>query len=415
MPKGARDMKQEKHSWEFAPRFRARAFGWRSQVAVPKVRQAVAEIKKVAKGQPMVAADGAVLFLEKVSRALEQVDSSSGALGAAVRRGIDELVPCIVQAPADDATRERWLERLYKALLADDIPYIEHLEEHWGALCLTPERAGAWAERLLPGLRQTLGGGEYATGTTACLASLLAAGRYRELLDLLATASFLIWGLRRFGTLALVALGEVDAAIAYAEASMRENPPAVAAQCEAILLEAGRSDEAYTRFAFIATTATTRLAIFRAVARKYPKRDPLQILHDLIASTPGEEGKWFATARQLGNLELAVKLALESPCDPKTLIRAAVDLEESHPAEARLLAVQAIHWIAAGWGYEITGDDVYESFGVAVRTAEELGLFDETQAQLEAIQASDAMAAGFVKKVLSSSWVLDRVLGHRAR
>ncbi|MHB2020415.1 MAG: hypothetical protein ACYCW6_26055, partial [Candidatus Xenobia bacterium] len=76
--------REEKHNWEFGPRFRARAFGWKSQPAITRVREAVSEIKKVARGDSALGAEGAVLFLEKVSPALEQVDSSSGAIGTAV-------------------------------------------------------------------------------------------------------------------------------------------------------------------------------------------------------------------------------------------------------------------------------------------------------------------------------------------
>jgi hypothetical protein len=49
------------------------------------------------------------------------VDSSSGAIGAAVNRAIEELVGVIAAAPADVKTREAWLERLYEALAADGI------------------------------------------------------------------------------------------------------------------------------------------------------------------------------------------------------------------------------------------------------------------------------------------------------
>lgn len=61
------------HKWGFAPRFRRHAFGWRSQPAVPRVREATAEIQRVARKDPALAAAGAVLFLRKVSPALEQV------------------------------------------------------------------------------------------------------------------------------------------------------------------------------------------------------------------------------------------------------------------------------------------------------------------------------------------------------
>ncbi len=40
-------------------------------------------------------------FLEKVSPALEQVDSSSGAIGTAVNRAIEELASIIAKAQVD--------------------------------------------------------------------------------------------------------------------------------------------------------------------------------------------------------------------------------------------------------------------------------------------------------------------------
>ena len=49
----------------------------------------------------MLAAEGAVLFLEKVSPAIEQVDGSSGAIGTAVNNAIRAFVPIIADAPAD--------------------------------------------------------------------------------------------------------------------------------------------------------------------------------------------------------------------------------------------------------------------------------------------------------------------------
>ncbi len=63
------------HKWTFAPRFRRDTFGWRSQPALQRVREAVAEIPKVAKKDQTLASAGAVLFLERLSPALEQFDS----------------------------------------------------------------------------------------------------------------------------------------------------------------------------------------------------------------------------------------------------------------------------------------------------------------------------------------------------
>ncbi len=109
-------VKTEPHKWEFKPRFRRGPFGWRSQPAIQRVKRAVSEVKGVARNAPALAAAGAVILLERLSPALERVDSSSGAIGSAVNRAITELVPIIASAPADPKTREGWLERLWNAL-----------------------------------------------------------------------------------------------------------------------------------------------------------------------------------------------------------------------------------------------------------------------------------------------------------
>jgi hypothetical protein len=178
--------KPELHKWEFKARFRRRAFGWKSQPAITRIKQAVAEIKKVAKKEPALAAEGAIAFLERVSPALENVDSSSGAIGAAVSHAIAELVPLVADAPADAKTRDAWLERLFEAHQADQIPYIEQLASHWGELCASKETASAWAERLVGITRMALSPDTtlrgHFHGISACLSALYRAERFDELI-----------------------------------------------------------------------------------------------------------------------------------------------------------------------------------------------------------------------------------------
>jgi hypothetical protein len=102
------------HKWAFAPRFRRHAFGWRSQPTVPRVREAAAEIQKVAKKDPALAAAGSALFLEVASPALEQVDSSSGASDTAANHAIKTCAGITSKAPVDAETRDRWLDRLWR-------------------------------------------------------------------------------------------------------------------------------------------------------------------------------------------------------------------------------------------------------------------------------------------------------------
>lgn len=96
--------KVKAYKWQFRARFRRGSFGWKSQPAIKRIREAVSEIKKVRRRDAILAAEGAVLLLEKLSPALEHVDSSSGAIGTAVNRAIEVLVPIIAGAQADDKT-----------------------------------------------------------------------------------------------------------------------------------------------------------------------------------------------------------------------------------------------------------------------------------------------------------------------
>ena len=104
------------HKWAFAARFRRAAFGWKSALPIQRLKEALAEIRQIARADPVLAADGAVALLEKLSLALEHVDSSSGAIGTAVNRTIDALVPVIAGVDVPVPVRMRWLDRLFDAL-----------------------------------------------------------------------------------------------------------------------------------------------------------------------------------------------------------------------------------------------------------------------------------------------------------
>ena len=343
----------------------------------------------------MLAAEGAVLFLERVSPAIEQVDSSSGAIGTAVNHAIDDLCALIVDAPADATTRERWLERLWDACQQDEIPYLETIGTHWGSLCGTPGIASTWADSLLPVLRQAWNPNPaprgYFKGTSHCLSALLAAGRCEELLRLLETAPHPFWHDRLCGAKALAAMGRPDDAIRYAEEGRGVNayPVAIARTCERILLAAGRHEEAYQRFGLLANQAGTHLAWFRAVARKYPDRHPTVIVSDLVRLTPGDEGKWFAAAKEARLYDEALALARRSPCDPRTLARAAADFAERKPDFAVEAGVLSVSWLASGYGYEISTADVWKAFQNTLHAAERNGNVEATLARVRQLAAND--------------------------
>jgi tetratricopeptide (TPR) repeat protein len=395
------------HKWTFAPRFRRYAFGWRSQPAVQRVREAAAEIQKTAKKDPVLAAAGAVLFLERVSPALGQVDSSSGAIGTAVNHAIETCAKIVADASVDDRTRDQWLERLWEAHQNDEIPYIERLGDYWGELCASRERASAWADRLIGTVESVCcpnrKPGGYFHGTIACLSALFRAGRHAELLALLDKAPYSMWHYRQWGVKALAAMGRKAEAIRYAEASrgLNDNPIAIAHACEEILRSSGFADEANAPYAIEANQGTTFLATFRAIAKKYPTKAPAKILDDLVASTPGQEGKWFAAAKDAGLYDEAIALAQRTPCDPRTLARAARDFAASNPSFAVEAGLAALRCIAAGNGYEVTGLDVLSAYSSAMDAAKNCDAVDATEGRVRELLAAPASPAkNFVAKAL---------------
>ncbi len=234
--------KAKHYQWVFRARFRRHAFGWQSQPAIKRIKEATSEIKKVARKDKVLAAEGVVLLLERQLRGFFQ-------------------------------------------------------------------------------------------GTTNCLSALLTAGRHRELLELLEMAPYDMWHYRQYGVRALAALGRTAEAIQFAEQGrgLNDSPVAIAQTCEELLLGSGCAEEAYRRYGLLANQTSTYLAWFRAVARKYPQKKPIEILNDLVATTPGEEGKWFAAAKDARLFDKAIALANQTPCSPQTLTRAARDFAASNP------------------------------------------------------------------------------------
>ncbi len=370
------------HAWAFRARLKRSAFGWDgTRKAIERLNEAVGEIERMARTDPALAGEGAVLLLEKLSPSVCGVDSSSGALGSTTAGVVARMLPLIASASVPRGVREKWLDRLFAAIHDDDPPYIESLDEHWGALCASPALAAQWADQLQPTVQQLMavrgqGSHAYSRSTTLCYSALFHAGRFDELDVVLALDPQPYWRNQQWAAKALAARGDVDGAVKLMEGLRSRYAPdiAISAVAEQLLLDADRVDEAYARYGVLATSGNTHIATYRAISKRYPGVAASRILGDLIASTPGEEGKWFATAKTMKQYDLALALARRSPVDPKTLVRAARDHVRSQPAFAFEVALMALHWMASGEGYELTSADVYGAREHAVAAAELMGL-----------------------------------------
>jgi hypothetical protein len=166
------------------------------------------------------------------------------------------------------------------------------------------------------------------------------------------------------------------------------------------LLSSGLADEAYERYGLLANQAGTHAAWFRAVAKKYPHKRPAEILEDLVAHTPGEEGKWFAAAKDAKLFDEAIALTSRTPCSPQTLTRAARDFAQMRPEFAIEAGIAALRWLVEGYGYEITGHDVLNAYTHTMKAAENAGCVEETHKRIHELVARESFGERFVTKVL---------------
>lgn len=131
-----------------------------------------------------------------------------------------------------------------------------------------------------------------------------------------------------------------------------------------------------------------------------PAQAARRLLADVVRQTPGDEGKWFAAAKDARLFDEAIALANRTPCDPETLTRAARDFTETNPAFATEAGIAALHWLVQGYGYEITSADVWAAYSNTIKAAGNAGRGDEIRARARALVASEQGPGGFVTSVI---------------
>ena len=152
-------------------------------------------------------------------------------------------------------------------------------------------------------------------------------------------------------------------------------------------------------FGWRSQPAITRVK--EAVSKKYPHKKPAEVLEDLANETPGEEGKWFAAAKDAKLFDEAIALANRTPCSPQTLTRAAHDFAEKNPAFAVEAGMAALHWLVEGYGYEITGLDVLNAYSFTMKAAENAGVAPQTQERIRALVVAVRYEEMFAAKILA--------------
>ena len=81
-----------------------------------------------------------------------------------------------------------------------------------------------------------------------------------------------------------------------------------------------------------------------------------------------------------------------------SLTRAARDYAEKEPPFA--VGLLAFHWLVQGYGYEITGADVWAAYSHTLKAAEKQGTVEATQDRIRTLVATEAPGECFVNKIL---------------
>ncbi|MDE8347093.1 MAG: hypothetical protein POH28_13115 [Acidocella sp.] len=378
------------HKWRFKSKFRTNAFGWNSsRLAIDRLKAADAEIRSVAKSNPLLAGEGVVSLAERIWPSLQGIDSSSGALGSAVFRTLDDLIPIVIAAPASPETRSKWMARLFDAIQEEGVDYLSPIEERWGEIAQYPELMDGYVNLLIATIRRAWSDHEtfsHVAGTSICLSSLLELGRYDDLQELLGIQRNKFWPHHRYGAQALLRQGLWEGAIAFAEAARSQTNPgfyetAIDRFCEAVLIKHNRADEAYRLYGLRAAKGSTNLAVYRALVGQYPNRDRRQMLLDLINSR-GDKGKWFAAAKDAGFLDIAIECAASYGAEPSTLTRAARDFLNKEPNFAATVALLSLSSLLSGGGYDPAPNDAIDTLQHLFAAALKIGTLDWARDEL---------------------------------
>ena len=214
-------MKAAAHKWEFTARFRRHAFGWRSQPAIQRVKQAV---ERDQEGRARRPSAGCRRRGDPARARLAGARARRQLLGRDRNRGQQARSPSSFRSsparPPIAETREAWLERLWEAHEADADPLHRAARRPLGrALRFEGGRLGVGGP---PG-RHHAHGAEPGQEPARSLPrngrmpqrALPRGAPSTEIVDLLQVDT--IWPYKRWAVKALAALGKKAEAIRYAE------------------------------------------------------------------------------------------------------------------------------------------------------------------------------------------------------
>jgi hypothetical protein len=214
---------------------------------------------------------------------------------------------------------------------------------------------------------------------------LLYTERYDELYSLLQLREKKLWFDHKFWAMALVKQGKFQEALDYArmiQSGQTNEGYSIDLFCEETLIQMGRIDEAYQQYGLKLPDYGTYLNKYRAIYKKYPSIDKKKILQDCIERTH-EKGKWFASAKSEGYLDIALECAEHSSSDPNTLLRAVKEYGKKDSEFAVQVGIWAIIRLMTGSFYEeVTATEIARAYQDVEKVAQESGQVEGFKAQL---------------------------------
>jgi len=399
--------KTNKHTWEFKKYLRTGAYGWKGTAfASKRIKAAVREIKSAAKKDSALASEGALLFIEKCWKAIEHIDSSSGAIGNIVNNAIIEMVEVIAKAKLSSKDRLKLIERIWESWQEEGYGYYDMLSEFWPLLCVEPDIMNYWADYFLPVVKNVFSStvpGSYFKGSEPCLACLYEVGRFDEIAEILQSKDKPMFYYQKYMIKVVVATGDIEKALEMVDEYLYDtySPYQAVYLGEEILLNAGRIEEAYKRYALMMPFQTTGLATLSAIRKKYPKISPQRILNDLLNADTGNERRYFAAARKIGMIELALDIAEKYDVEPKTITTACKDYLEKDPDLSLKFGLMALQQYAGGYGYEPEYADVKKCYTLVCSAAEKAGKMDAILRKVQELANNDKSMRKLVSSVLN--------------
>lgn len=360
-------------------------------VTPTQVKLALSELKQAARKEPALAFTGCISLLERLGPAGTEFDDVLTSM-------LSWLPQVMKRAKPTPEQLTDWQDRLYAAFLRNP-ERLGAISRSWGKFCTSKSNASTWADKIHTDLDHSWAPRHL---IRPYLAALLVAERHTELLSALEQLPEQRWEDRLLGVAGLAASGQTEQALEYAQRFAALTDAAqLAACCEQLLISAGRKDEAYARYALLAAEAPTYVAWFRTIRKKYPERPSSEILSALVARTPGNEGKWFAAAKDAKLYAEAIALVQRSPADVRTLLRAARSYAESEPSFAMEAGLAALHWMLDAAHFEISNTEVWGAYNATRVASTAAGCRDQAYERMRQMFSTERARDRHVTRVLS--------------